>query len=65
MDNLKAWWNGLELREQQLVGTCGVFLVVGILCWGIWTPIANAELDAERGLQAQQTHLKLCQADSE
>ncbi|MBW8185115.1 type II secretion system protein M [Shewanella nanhaiensis] len=57
MDNLKAWWNGLELREQQLVGTCGVFLVVGILYWGIWTPIANAELDAERGLQAQQNTL--------
>ncbi|QFU24925.1 type II secretion system protein M [Shewanella eurypsychrophilus] len=54
MENVKVWWDGLVLREKQLVGTCGVFLFIGILYWGIWTPISNAELDAERGLQAQQ-----------
>ena len=57
MDNLKAWWNGLILREQQLVGTCGGFLLLAILYWGIWTPIVNAESDAERGLKAQQNTL--------
>ncbi|WP_299795571.1 type II secretion system protein M [uncultured Shewanella sp.] len=57
MENLKAWWNGLILREQQLVGTCAVVLVIGIFYWGIWTPISNAELDAERRLQAQQSTL--------
>ncbi|NRD71986.1 type II secretion system protein M [Shewanella sp. VB17] len=57
MENLKVWWNGLILREQQLVGTCGFFLLLAILYWGIWTPIVNAELKAERGLQAQQKTL--------
>ncbi|RTR37392.1 type II secretion system protein M [Shewanella canadensis] len=57
MENLKAWWNGLILREQQLVGTCAVVLVVGIFYWGIWTPISNAEIDAERRLQAQESTL--------
>jgi len=57
MDNLKAWWKGLILREQQLVGTCTVVLVIGIFYWGIWTPISNAEVDAERRLQAQKSTL--------
>jgi len=57
MENLKAWWNGLILREQQLVGTCAVVLVIGIFYWGIWTPISNAEVDAERRLQAQESTL--------
>lgn len=57
MENLKAWWNGLILREQQLVATCAVVLVIGIFYWGIWTPISNAEVDAERRLQAQESTL--------
>lgn len=57
MDNLKTWWNGLILREQQLVGTCGGFLLLAVLYWGIWTPIVNAESDAERGLLSQQNTL--------
>ncbi len=57
MENVKVWWNGLILREKQLVATGGIFLFIGILYWGIWTPISNAELDAERGLQAQLSTL--------
>ncbi|WP_110458308.1 type II secretion system protein M [Shewanella algidipiscicola] len=57
MENLKTWWNGLILREQQLVATCGVVLMLGVLYWGVWTPISEAEQDAERALQAQQATL--------
>ena len=57
MENVKVWWNGLILREKQLVSVCGVFLIIGFLYWGIWTPISNAEIEAERGLQAQQSTL--------
>lgn len=57
MDNIKTWWNGLILREQQLVGVCAVVLVIGIFYWGIWTPITDAERDAERALLAQQNTL--------
>lgn len=57
MNNLRTWWQGLALREQQLVGFCAVFLVIGVFYWGIWTPIANAEADALRNLTAQQQTL--------
>lgn len=43
MDNLRAWWQGLASREQQIVGFGAVFLVIGVFYWGIWTPIANAD----------------------
>ncbi|MBR9729354.1 type II secretion system protein M [Shewanella intestini] len=48
MENLQAWWRSLALREQQLVGFCGVMLLIGIVYWGIWTPISNAQQTAER-----------------
>ena len=57
MNNLRIWWQGLASREQQLVGFGSVFLVIGIFYWGIWTPIANAEADALRNLNAQQQTL--------
>ncbi|MGS0729812.1 type II secretion system protein GspM, partial [Shewanella sp. 0m-11] len=57
MENFKAWWGGLVLREQQMVAACGVVLVIGILYWGVWTPIANAEAEAERRLEGQQSTL--------
>ncbi|MCH1930470.1 type II secretion system protein M [Shewanella sp. A25] len=57
MQNLQTWWQGLASREQQLVGFCSVFLIIGILYWGIWTPISNAEQDALRSLTAQQQTL--------
>ena len=57
MENFKAWWNGLVLREKQMVSACGVVLVIGILYWGVWTPIANAEDEAQRNLEGQQSTL--------
>ena len=57
MDNLKLWWAGLILREKQMVSACGVVLLIGILYWGVWTPIANAEDDAERNLAGQLSTL--------
>ena len=57
MENFKAWWSGLVLREQQMVAACGVVLVIGILYWGVWTPIASAEDEAQRRLDGQQSTL--------
>lgn len=57
MDNIKTWWNGLVLREQQLVAACAIVLVLGIFYWGIWTPISQAEEDAQRNLTAQESTL--------
>ncbi|WOT05177.1 type II secretion system protein M [Shewanella youngdeokensis] len=57
MDNFKTWWGGLVLREQQMVSACAVVLVLGILYWGVWTPIATAEHDAQRNLEGQLSTL--------
>ncbi|MBE8167384.1 MAG: type II secretion system protein M [Shewanella sp.] len=55
-DNLLSWWNGLAYREQQLVAVCSVFLIIGVFYWGIWSPISNAEQDAQMQLvQSQKT----------
>ncbi|MBM7071115.1 type II secretion system protein M [Shewanella sp. OPT22] len=56
-DNLLAWWNSLAYREQQLLGVCSVFFVIGIFYWGIWTPLSNAEENAQQDLQKQQRTL--------
>lgn len=52
MDNLRNWWQGLVPREQQLVSIAGGFLVVAVLYWGIWSPISQAQQDAERNHSA-------------
>lgn len=57
MENLRSWWNGLASREQQLVGFASAFLLIGVFYWGIWTPIANAQADAQRNFNAQQQTL--------
>ncbi|GGP99154.1 type II secretion system protein M [Shewanella ulleungensis] len=57
MNNLRTWWQGLALREQQLVGFCAAILIIGIMYWGIWTPISNAQIEAERSHNAAQQTL--------
>jgi general secretion pathway protein M len=56
MENMRIWWQSIAIREQQLVGFCAVVLVIGIVYWGIWAPISNAQEAAERdNIAAQKT----------
>ncbi|MGI2115695.1 type II secretion system protein M [Shewanella frigidimarina] len=57
MENMRSWWQGLAIREQQLVGFCAAVLAIGIIYWGIWTPISNAQETAERDNSAAQQTL--------
>jgi general secretion pathway protein M len=57
MDNLRIWWQGLVHREQQLVGFCSVIVVIGILYWGVWSPISNSQQTAERNYNAELQNL--------
>ncbi|WP_445773866.1 type II secretion system protein M [Shewanella sp.] len=57
MNNLRTWWQGLAHREQQLVVFCGAILFIGIMYWGVWTPISNAQIEAERNHNAAQQTL--------
>ncbi|MBV1840030.1 type II secretion system protein M [Photobacterium ganghwense] len=51
---MKAWWNGLSLREQRLVLGGGIALFIAILYWGIWQPMANSAANAETHLQRER-----------
>lgn len=57
MDNLRSWWSGLLPREQQMMSIAAVFVVIGIIYWGIWTPLSEAEESSINKLQAQQQTL--------
>ena len=56
MNQITSWWQSLATREQQVVTFGGVFLFIGIVYWGIWSPISTAQTNAERDVKsAQQT----------
>lgn len=57
INNLKLWWSGLAQREQQIIFVAVIVMVIGIFYWGIWTPISEAQRNAQRELQAQQQTL--------
>lgn len=57
MDSLRDWWQGLLPREQQLVSVAGVFVVIAVIYWGVWTPINDAEKQSIAKVEAQQQTL--------
>ncbi|MGY3926970.1 GspM family type II secretion system protein ExeM [Aeromonas simiae] len=57
MNALRAWWGSISPREQRLVGIGGVSLLVGLLYWGVWQPLADRVAERERQVAAQQRTL--------
>ncbi|MGF1725848.1 type II secretion system protein M [Photobacterium nomapromontoriensis] len=51
---MKAWWIGLNSREQRLVLVGGISLLIAGLYWGIWQPLAHSADNAERRLQSER-----------
>lgn len=51
---MNAWWKALSAREQRLVLGCGGALIIAVLYWGIWQPLANRAEMAERRLQGER-----------
>jgi len=41
MEQLKTWWEGTSPREQLLTMISAVVMVIGILYWGIWSPLTE------------------------
>lgn len=54
---MKAWWKSLSAREQRLVLGGGGALIIAVLYWGIWQPLANRAEMAERRLQGERQML--------
>lgn len=59
MDSFKVWWKSLQTREQKLVGISVIVMAIGVVYWGLWIPVSNAEQQAQQNLAAQQQTLKL------
>lgn len=56
IDQFKSWWTTISEREQQLVMVSGVVFLVGILYWGIFSPLNTNRADAQLKLErAEQT----------
>ena len=54
MENLQKWWASLAQREQRLVTIMAGIVLIAIFYWGLWTPLSNAETQAQVQLNAQQ-----------
>lgn len=55
-EQLEAWWASLSDREQQLSLLSAAFLMLAVVYWGIWQPLANQLQESEKQLRnAQQT----------
>ncbi|MCL1076226.1 type II secretion system protein M [Shewanella dokdonensis] len=57
MENLQKWWASLAQRERQLVLVMAGIVLMAIFYWGLWTPLSNAEAQAQVKLNAQQQTL--------
>jgi type II secretory pathway component PulM len=51
---MKAWFAGLERREQIMVGGGGVIAAIIILWGGIWNPISRMHASAQEGFDLWQ-----------
>ena len=51
---MKAWWLGLNQREQQLVAALGVFVVIFVLYRVIWQPLNENIAKYEQKIDNQQ-----------
>jgi general secretion pathway protein M len=50
MEQFKQWWESITSREQQLSLLSAILIVVAILYWGIWSPLASQLADNKQQL---------------
>lgn len=50
MDQFKAWWESITPREQLLAMISIVVMMIGILYWGIWSPLKDQLSDSKKQL---------------
>lgn len=56
IDQFKGWWATISEREQQLVMVSGAVFLLGIIYWGIFSPLNSNRADAQLKLErAEQT----------
>ncbi|PSV42781.1 type II secretion system protein M [Photobacterium indicum] len=51
---MKAWWKALSQREQRLMLGGSAALILTIVYWGIWQPLANRADRAQNRIQSER-----------
>ncbi|OAN19218.1 general secretion pathway protein GspM [Photobacterium jeanii] len=51
---MKAWWKALSLREQRLMMGAGGALLLAILYWGLWQPLAQRADMAQQRINSER-----------
>ncbi|XQW84799.1 type II secretion system protein GspM [Thalassotalea piscium] len=51
---MKAWWLGLQTREQRLVGSLGGVVIIFLFYSLVWQPLSNNIVNTEKRLAKQQ-----------
>jgi len=51
---VNQWFKTLSAREQRLVIGGAIALVIAVLYWGIWQPMAQRAASAEQNLQTER-----------
>jgi general secretion pathway protein M len=64
MNKLRAWYAGLQQREQRMVAVGGVVVAVLILVLGILLPLQSAVSSAVKGNETKREDLKWMQANA-
>jgi general secretion pathway protein M len=64
MNNLRAWYDGLQQREQRVVAIGGVVLAVLILVLGILLPLQSAVSSAVKGNATKREDLAWMQVNA-
>ncbi len=55
-EQFKDWWKSISEREQQLSLVSAAFLLLAIVYWGAWKPLANQLQQSKKELsRAEQT----------
>lgn len=55
-EQFQSWWISLNEREQQLSLLSAAFILLAVIYWGAWKPLANSLQESEMQHQrAQQT----------
>jgi general secretion pathway protein M len=64
MNKLRAWYFGLQQREQRMVAIGGVTVAVLILVFGILLPLHSAVSNATRGNETKRADLQWMQVNA-
>ena len=61
MQQFKEWWESINPREQQLTMVSTVVIGIGILYWGIWTPLTDQLSESQKQLTRAESTLSWTQ----